>query len=244
LVDDGSTDGTTAAVKDAFGDRIDVVYGSGQLYWAAGMAEAERRARLGSPDYLLWLNDDVELRKSAIQVLLETARENPHCVVAGAVEEFGSDQIAYSGVNRQDWHPMRFRMVSPSGVATPTDTMHGNVVLVPRAVYETVSVDGEFGHAYADYDYGLRARKAGYGVVLAPHVVGCCSSNPITGSFEDVTLGLRHRLDLLADRKGRPLPSQARYLRRHGGSFWPLFIASPYVRVIVQWARQGLRSGR
>lgn len=61
VCDDGSTDGTAEAIAAAYPDRVDIVPGDGDLYWAAAMALAERRAMRRSPDYLLWLNDDTTL---------------------------------------------------------------------------------------------------------------------------------------------------------------------------------------
>ena len=43
LVDDGSTDGTADAVRERF-PRAEVIVESGDLFWAAAMAIAERRA--------------------------------------------------------------------------------------------------------------------------------------------------------------------------------------------------------
>src|SRR4051794_10750403 len=41
LVDDGSCDGTGAAVATAFQGSVEVVYGSGEWFWARSMAVAE-----------------------------------------------------------------------------------------------------------------------------------------------------------------------------------------------------------
>ena len=44
LVDDGSSDGTAEAVRALGASSVEIVAGSGDLYWAAGMALAEERA--------------------------------------------------------------------------------------------------------------------------------------------------------------------------------------------------------
>src|SRR5207237_1066788 len=66
LVDDGSSDGTTEAVR-ALSERVEIIRGDGSLYWARSMARAEQRGMARSPDYLLWLNDDVMLYRSALR---------------------------------------------------------------------------------------------------------------------------------------------------------------------------------
>ena len=68
LVDDGSSDGTGARVKERF-PSVNVIRGTGSLYWARGMRLAWERAVESHEhyDYFLWLNDDVVLRSDGIE---------------------------------------------------------------------------------------------------------------------------------------------------------------------------------
>src|SRR5262245_4599565 len=84
VVDDGSTDGTSEAVRAAFGS-VQVVSGDGTLFWAKGMEVAESHATPTRPEFLLWLNDDVTLDVTALDRLLATARTCPGSVVVGAL---------------------------------------------------------------------------------------------------------------------------------------------------------------
>ena len=69
LVDDGSTDGTTAAVNTAF-PKVIVIKGNGQLFWNRGMRLAWEQATLNKQyDFYLWLNDDIELFKDSLEVI-------------------------------------------------------------------------------------------------------------------------------------------------------------------------------
>ena len=88
-------------------------------------------------------------------------------------------------------------------------------------------------HSYADYDYGLRLRQAGGENVLIAGHVGTCSwqDHMRTGLDRSVPLSARWRF--FRSRKGRPLRSQVRYLRRHGGACWPVFLIPPYVRLLL-----------
>ena len=60
LVDDASSDGTAADVREAF-PHVTVVEGSRSVYWAGGMRIAFERAWEQAFDYLSWLNDDSSL---------------------------------------------------------------------------------------------------------------------------------------------------------------------------------------
>jgi GT2 family glycosyltransferase len=207
------------------------------------MALAEQHAReLFSPDFLLWLNDDVELDPSALRELLMThellAEEKGSGIVVGALRDPVTKAITYSGVRRMDRHPLRYRVVQPNGRLNDADTFHGNVVLVPRAVFEVVGgIDGGFAHAAADFDYGLRARKSGFPIVVAPAVVGTCRRGGPEDTYSDVALSALRRWRLIFTRKGLPPRSHARYLRRHGGRAWALWWVRPYLKLALSSLR-------
>jgi GT2 family glycosyltransferase len=235
VVDDCSSDGTADAVSAAF-PTAEVIRGSGDLFWARGMATAEARAMQSAPDYLLWLNDDVCLHGDALRRLISVAetRGPCPCLVAGAVCDPESGVTTYGGLQRRDWHPLRYSLVEPLDLPTAVDTVHGNVLLVPRETYRLVGgIDGGFAHSYADMDYGLRLRGAGGENLLAPGHVGTCAPNDIMTANLDPSLAFSARWRFLHSRKGRPMRSQVRYLHRHAGPCWPVFLLPPYVRLLA-----------
>ena len=240
VVDDGSTDGTSEALRRSFGSAR-VVAADGTLYWARGMQLAESHAMADHPAFLLWLNDDVALEETALDVLLTTAEAHPDAIVVGALSDPETGAVTYSGVLRSRWHPLRTRVVEPGAHPRDADTFNGNVVLIPRGVHDRVgSIDGRFAHAHADFDYGFRARQAGFRIVVAPGTVGTCRRATRAGTFEDTTLPLRRRWELVQSPTGLPLRSHARYMRRHGGVIWPLFWSAPYAKLIASAISRGL----
>jgi GT2 family glycosyltransferase len=241
LVDDGSIDGTVDAVVD-LSENVEVIRGDGSLYWARSMSLAEERAMVRRPDFLLWLNDDVVLYPSAVRTLMsarDAARDAR--IVVGSTVDPKTGLVSYGGVRRIDWHPLRYKLVAPvDGEAQFCDTFNGNVALVPRKVYRAVGViDGRFAHAFADFDYGLRARALGFEVAVAGGVVGECGHNPGV-SWRAPSLSLVTRYRLMLGRKGVPIGSLARYLRRHGGTLWPIYIAATYAKVAGDHVRAKL----
>ena len=233
VVDDGSSDGTARAVEDAYAETL-VVRSSGDLYWAASMALADCHACTRDPDYLLWLNDDVLMDPNGLARMLEVSRcWARSCIVVGAVRDPMTGDLSYSGVRRRGMglHPLRVELVEPTDRPVVVAMFNGNVVLVSRDVRKLVgAIDGKFAHALADFDYGLRAAKAGVPSVLAPGTVGTCTRRVPSAPWLSADLALGARIGFLLGPKGFPPGSAARYLRRHGGLLWPVFWAAPYVR--------------
>jgi GT2 family glycosyltransferase len=246
VVDDGSSDGTGDAVAAAF-PAAEVISASGDLFWARGMATAEAWAVRSDPDYLLWLNDDVGLYPDALRRLLHVAETCPGrpVLLAGSVCDPETGVTTYGGQRHRDWHPLRYALVIPPDVPTTVDTVNGNVLLVPRETYRLLGhIDGGFAHSYADMDYGLRLRQAGGESVLIPAHVGTCAANETARANLDPSLPLPVRWRYFHSPKGTPLRSQVRYLHRHGGPCWPIFLLPPYVRLLAgRWYPGVSRAG-
>lgn len=240
LVDDGSSDGTGEAVRDAFPD-VEVVRGDGSLFWNGGMRRAWDAAQNHAYDCLLWLNDDTVLDDDALMRLLETAsqlrnRLNQPAMVVGSTRIPGSDIPSYGGAARRSrLRPMSFVLVPPGKEAIECDTMNGNVVLVPREISLALgNLDSRFVHSIGDTDYGLRAKAAGYSVWVMPGYAGSCvNDNRESGSFLDVTLPLFERLRIIRSAKGLPVQAWLALTRRHAGVLWPLHWVWPYLKVVM-----------
>ena len=174
LVDDGSTDGTSERVKSWHRQNADVVNltvvaGSGNLYWAKGMALAWRSAAISDYDFYLWLNDDVALYPEALSGLLNDYRKVGG-VIVGACCEPGGGAISYGATDAMD------RKIVPKGTPQKADGwLNGNFVLVPREVYRKVGmISDEYTHARADYDYAERLKRTGIPFYSSSKFVGEC----------------------------------------------------------------------
>ena len=237
-IDDGSTDGTAQAVLRLIPDAQQVLT-DGNQYWAGAMRQGLALAYQSNPDYVLWLNDDVLLYPDALKELLAVSNNPAALTIAvGALLEPGTDTCSYSAVTaQQTWRNTVFGLLTPDQAngATAADTMNGNLVLLPRAVYQQVgNFDPVFQHGMADYDYGLRAtHRFGCRIAVSKRYVGECARNSTEGSFRDRSLGLRERWKLLLDPKGLPPKQWLHFQRCHGGPTWPIAAASPYVKTLI-----------
>jgi GT2 family glycosyltransferase len=248
LVDDASTDGTATAVRTRF-PWVEVVEGSGALFWNRGMHEGFSRALQRQANYYLWINDDTHLLPDALPRLIlqstELARsEGKPVIVVGAIADGVGGSITYGGhVARSRLRRFNYRYVWSETKPVPCDVMNGNCVLIPSEVAQRVgNLDPVFEHAMGDTDYGLRAKREGIGLFVAPGIVGHCSRNPLGGTYFDASLPLGARWKLMHGRKGLPIRSWLRFTKRHGGYLWPLYFTWPYARLLFSGVRGLVRN--
>jgi GT2 family glycosyltransferase len=235
VTNDGSTDGTAEALSKAF-PSVRVLRGTGGLYWNGGMRSSLSAAYDDRVDYVLWLNDDTFISRSAIQELLDAesrcvAKTGKAVVVAGTTRDKSTGVPTYGGVRFPIW----WKRTTPC-VVQPTDddveceTMNGNIVLAPREIYLKVgNLDTRFIHGLGDFDYGFRVRRAGFRIFAARGYQGTCSRNNNEGTFRDSNLTLRKRWSLICGPKGRPPKPWAVFTRRYCGPLWFLYWAWPYL---------------
>lgn len=235
VYDDGSTDGTSEAVSE-LPVSLRTLKGDGSAYWASGMAQAEAAVLEGltslEDQLIVWLNDDVVLDIAAFAALTNIVESAPNSVVVGAMRDPETGAVTYSGMRRGGFHPLNFKMISPTDRLEKVEVFNGNLVLVPVAVARRLGgIDGGFSHALADIDYGLRCRRAGVPVVLGPSTYGTCKRNSILPPGRiwadwQVFVGFKGGGNYL---------SLKRILRRSHRLSWPLIIAATYG---LWWARR------
>ena len=228
VVDDGSTDGTAAAVTHRF-PRVRIIAGDGGLYWGGGMRLAWSVAAAADYDAYLWLNDDTKLVSTAISTLLASLRTAASIgrpgIIVGSTCDPDSGRLTYGGYSGRD------TLIEPAWQMQLCDTMNGNIVLVPYIVFQVVgNLCPEFRHNGGDMDYGLRARKAGFKIWVAPGFLGSCRQNP-PPSWSDPSVPFRSRWRSLQGPKGLPVRERYIFCRRHYQLAWPLDILKLYLRV-------------
>ncbi len=246
LVDDGSTDGTTAAVTESY-PQVKILQGDGSLFWNGGTRKAFAEAINHDYDYYLWLNNDTFLYPNALSNLLETYRSllkrgERRAIIAGSTCDPKTKTLTYGGVVRRSrWRPLKFDLVEPGEQVKHCDTMNGNCVLIPREVVQVVgNLELAFTHYAGDWDYGLRAGQQGCTVWIAPGYVGTCSQNYQPGSEADLPVNLGDGLKKIGQPKGLPVREQVLhpigewkvFAQRHGGLLWPIYWLIPYRRLL------------
>lgn len=152
LVDDASSDGTAESVSKLFPD-VNLIDGSGDLFWNRGMHLAWQEASKNDYDYYLWLNDDIILYDNFLAELLECSDiQKGISVISGIIESEDRLEILYGGSDSNK------KLLEPTGYMQEITYLNGNVVLVPKAVYDILgNLDPTYHHDMGDVDYGFRA---------------------------------------------------------------------------------------
>ncbi|MBW4648741.1 MAG: glycosyltransferase family 2 protein [Kastovskya adunca ATA6-11-RM4] len=246
LVDDGSTDGTAEAVHQAY-PQVKILPGDGSLFWNGGMRQAFAAAMQQDYGYYLWLNDDTILYPKAVSNLFTALHKvaeqgEERAIIAGSTRDASTGQLTYGGVvQRSWWRPTKFDLVEPGEQPKRCDTINGNFVLIPRNVVQVVgNLDPVFTHYAGDWDYGLRAKKQGCSVWIAPGYVGTCSQNYQPGKETSAHINPSEGFKKITQPKGfaikdqtlHPLGEWKVFAQRHGGFLWPIYWLIPYRRLL------------
>ena len=94
IVDDGSTDGSAERISASF-PQVRIVSGDGNLWWAGGTNAGIRDALARGTDFILTMNNDVEVAPDLLDVLLGCAADHPGAIIGGKI--YVEDRSGASG---------------------------------------------------------------------------------------------------------------------------------------------------
>lgn len=185
IVDDGSTDGTSAALAQDF-PEVRVIAGDGTLWWTGAMARAidVLRAEFGADDYVLTLNNDTLVHPDTIACLVETSRRHGGAMVAARAREASGRAIATGA--RMLWGrtlaiSIGDRKGDDEGLIE-ADVLFGRATLIPAGVFARVGnfAARDFPQYWGDSDFSLRAKRAGIAQLVCPAARVACIEDPRT----------------------------------------------------------------
>jgi GT2 family glycosyltransferase len=163
-------------------------------------------------DYYLWLNDDTFLVEDAMKILLSTKFDTG--IVCGATHSYGNTQVTYGGYVKKT-----AKKIIPNGEFQSCDYLNGNCVLISKKSYDIVgNLDPFFQHAIGDFDYSLRAKKAGIGLYIAPKFIGICEAHTSVPKWKSPLINLSDRIkNLYSASSGCYPPEFFVFDKRHNG---------------------------
>lgn len=176
LIDNGSVDGTVAAVNERF-PTVEVLAMPENLgFCAANNRGAEFLLQDPSIEYFIFLNNDIEIAPDALSHLVEFMDSNPRVGACGPMiyyHEAPQTIWAAGGriFNDLSWFPPIMRGKPDPGYRRPreVDYIHGCSLMVRREVIEKLGLFDERMFIYHDeVDWCFRMKENGYSVWLVP----------------------------------------------------------------------------
>ncbi len=213
-VDNGSTDGSHAAVADAFPEVIQE-----QVLENKGPTEGINRGLLaalsGDYDYLLLLNNDIEVDPEMLTALVDVAEAHPKVGCVGPKTFYYWDRSrlwSAGGILRFKESVTRERGMGEIDRGQydrdeEVDYLNGCAMLMRRSVVEEVGIfDPIFTLAVEDADWCMRAKRAGYTCMYAHAAVLWHMVSHTAGNYQARRTFFTGRSNsIFLRRYGRPL---------------------------------------
>lgn len=210
VVDNGSTGSDADIVEESFGEWVDVIRSPENLGYSEGNNLGIHSSLSAGADYVLILNNDVEVSADFLDHLIATIESDPSIGMVGPTQFFMDrpDTVFSAGANISVILGLiRARATgktrSPDSGPTDVDMLIGACLLVRRAVFETVGLlPTEYFLQWEDADFSTAVRRAGFRVVHVPdstiwHRVNATLADPLKNPerrYAVLERGFRNRM--------------------------------------------------
>ena len=188
VVDDGSTDGTEIMIMQEFPEVI-VLKGDGNLWWTEatnwGIRYAQKQADKRQENFILTLNDDTRVGPDYLQTMLDAYRKHKPCLIGSvSVDSDNPNKLEYAGAAfelytaggrhlSEDYHNS-YQELAERTSYVESHSLPGRGTLIPMEVFDRVGLfnSKKYIHYMSDIEFSVRARKAGYRLIVnVPSVV-------------------------------------------------------------------------
>jgi GT2 family glycosyltransferase len=222
-VDNGSTDGSDAAVEERF-QQVELIRIGANLGFAGGNNVGLHRAYERGADWALLINNDAVAEPAIADALARAAAARPDAGLLACKILFEDGRtVQYAGAT---FNPRLGYSGRLTGYGTPdrpdderlrdVGRADGAALALSRVAFERVGGLDESLFMYVeDVELSLRVRRAGFGVVLVPAArVRHKGSAASGGSASTTNLFYSVRNTIAVSERYAPLPFGARALRR------------------------------
>ncbi len=176
IVNDGSTDNTSNSLAVEF-PKIVVYNGNGNLWWSESMNKGIELAISRHVDFVLVLNNDIEISVNTLEVLVNYALKNNDTIIGSLVRSLNESNDIWSSGGKMIWPwPGEVQL-------TTLDNFHNNTLLVDwnpgmgtlipvNIIKKLNGFDSKnFPQYMGDVDFCLRAKKDGYSILITSESV-------------------------------------------------------------------------
>jgi GT2 family glycosyltransferase len=234
---DGSTDGTIEMLTRDF-PHVHSVKGTGNWWYTKSINQGFRYAERLHPDLILTLNDDIIVHDDYLQKLVEAYRKKDPDSIMGSIS-FTHDQphrVTNSGVKDRnkllDKAESYIPFLAHANPSTLTGTLEtpvlpGRGMLIPWKIATQLNYfDENFAQYQSDFDFTLRAIKAGFSVYISWDAQVFSMLNKTNSGSSFLKSSWKTYFKNLFNPYSRSyLPNRSRYYWRHNYKLlWPVYM--------------------
>jgi GT2 family glycosyltransferase len=177
VVDNGSRDGTAAAIRERF-PAATVIENRDNLGFAAGNNAGIQAALAGDAAYIMLLNNDTVVEPGLVSKLVAVLNEHPEAGIVGPkMLYFEPPDVVWCAGNRIDWQTGKTdrcgaeeRDTEAGEPLREADFITAAAILLRREVIEQIGLlDPRFFIYYEETDWCVRARRVGWRILYCPH---------------------------------------------------------------------------
>lgn len=182
VVDDGSTDGTDAMIQEEYPEVV-LLKGDGNLWWTeatnCGIRYAQQHEDPKQVNFILTLNDDTRVNPNYLQTMLDAYERYQPCLIGSvSVDSDNPDKLEYAGTTFELYtasgrhlagdYRYDYRELIRKTDHVESHSLPGRGTLIPMQVFNRIGLfdSKNYIHYMADIEFSVRARKAGYRLIV------------------------------------------------------------------------------
>ncbi|MFC2113491.1 glycosyltransferase family 2 protein [Bacteroidota bacterium] len=245
IIDDGSRDGTREMLNVDFPD-VHVIDGTGEWWYTKSMNEGFGYAIGFKPDYLLTLNDDVELHENYFAKVYDTIKSIPcESIVGSASFTISKPHKIVTSGNIWKFRPLgvskpripMFNKIDPNELrgCFKSEILSGRGMLIPIHVLMKLNMfDEKFIQYHSDGDFCLRGNKLGIPVLISYDMRLFIHHELTSGSTSYIRKSMRSTLKSFSDPYSRNyLKSKVLFANRHYSRFFMPVTVIAFILLII-----------